>query len=106
MSDMHMGVARHCETVLPNRDCPYLRLGCLGCTLKPVLLPMRWAEAIMWPLPAMTPGELDAKNKQILIRLTEEIAEIRLGADDPKPLPSPRDEIERRLAALGVKRLQ
>lgn len=28
------GLARHCETVLPNHDCPYLALGCLGCTRK------------------------------------------------------------------------
>lgn len=23
---------RHCETVLSNHECPYLRAGCLGCT--------------------------------------------------------------------------
>lgn len=28
------GVARHCETLLPNHNCPYLALGCLGCTLS------------------------------------------------------------------------
>lgn len=25
---------RHCETTLQNTTCPYLRLGCLGCTFK------------------------------------------------------------------------
>lgn len=42
MSELHMGPImdkregweRHCETVLPNHACPYLAMGCLGCTRK------------------------------------------------------------------------
>ena len=33
------GLDRHCETVKPNHDCPYLMLGCAGCTFagrKPI----------------------------------------------------------------------
>ncbi len=33
---------RHCETVLPNRDCPYLPWGCKGCTFRlPIHINMR-----------------------------------------------------------------
>lgn len=28
------GIPRHCETVLPNNECYYHRLGCLGCTFN------------------------------------------------------------------------
>lgn len=28
------GIDRHCETIKPNGECPYLKLGCLGCTFK------------------------------------------------------------------------
>lgn len=26
------GLDQHCKTMLPNSICPYLKLGCLGCT--------------------------------------------------------------------------
>lgn len=26
------GIVRHCETAQLNSDCPYIPLGCLGCT--------------------------------------------------------------------------
>lgn len=28
------GIPRHCETLLPNSECYYHRLGCLGCTFN------------------------------------------------------------------------
>lgn len=73
MSELHMGPImdkregweRHCETVLRNSDCPYLAMGCLGCTRKSARLPMSWAEAIARPAPAMTPDELNAAVERI-----------------------------------------
>lgn len=32
--DKVAGIDRHCETVLPNHDCPYLMMGCFGCTFR------------------------------------------------------------------------
>jgi len=32
--DKRPGLERHCETRSVNSNCPYLRLGCLGCTFK------------------------------------------------------------------------
>jgi hypothetical protein len=29
-----MGIPRHCDTTLMNSTCPYLAMGCLGCTFK------------------------------------------------------------------------
>ena len=29
------GLDRHCETIKPNHQCPYLPLGCQGCTFVP-----------------------------------------------------------------------
>jgi hypothetical protein len=29
-----MGIHRHCDTTLMNSTCPYLAMGCLGCTFK------------------------------------------------------------------------
>ncbi|BCS55173.1 hypothetical protein GSbR_19540 [Geobacter sp. SVR] len=28
------GMPRHCETLKPNRLCPYIPLGCTGCKLR------------------------------------------------------------------------
>lgn len=28
------GLTRHCETLLSNRECPYIELGCKGCMFK------------------------------------------------------------------------
>lgn len=72
MDELHMGpimdkregLERHCETVLPNSKCPYLVMGCLGCT-RSARLPMSWAEAIMRPPPVMTPDELNAAIARI-----------------------------------------
>ena len=33
--DKIKGLDRHCETVKRNSRCPYLKLGCKGCTLAP-----------------------------------------------------------------------
>jgi len=56
MSSLHLGpvmdavdgFARHCETTLPNSTCPYLALGCLGCTRRtPFHLPLgTWERAL------------------------------------------------------------
>jgi len=32
--DKRPGLDRHCETVSVNSNCPYLQLGCKGCTFK------------------------------------------------------------------------
>jgi hypothetical protein len=29
------GIMPHCETVLPNSECPYLKYGCTGCMKVP-----------------------------------------------------------------------
>jgi hypothetical protein len=31
------GKVRHCDTPLMNSECPYLELGCLGCTLNALI---------------------------------------------------------------------
>lgn len=30
------GIIRHCETILLNSKCPYLKLGCRGCSFKKI----------------------------------------------------------------------
>ena len=41
------GIPRHCETVLHNSRCPYLKFGCLGCTFKAPALLFSEALALM-----------------------------------------------------------
>lgn len=41
------GLKRHCELPLPNHTCPYLSLGCKGCTLSTAIkLPINWRSMI------------------------------------------------------------
>lgn len=35
------GVPQHCKTTLFNSRCPYLKLGCLGCTRKSSMIPVQ-----------------------------------------------------------------
>lgn len=32
--DKRTGLIRHCDSVYPNHECPYIALGCLGCMYK------------------------------------------------------------------------
>ena len=32
------GIQQHCKTTLRNSRCPYLKMGCLGCTRKSAMI--------------------------------------------------------------------
>jgi len=48
------GIDRHCETVKPNHECMYLRLGCKGCAFanadKPPMLIYRAKDRHKWKI--------------------------------------------------------
>lgn len=74
MDDMHAGpimdkvpgFARHCETVMENHKCPYIPMGCLGCTLKRPAFDTRRIQDAFERTRGMTPDEIALSVREMI----------------------------------------